>query len=311
MRLLALTLVLAACSSPEPNAPAAPDPAGPADSGLSPRQTADLAALGVPVLVADGYDLVSVTADRMETGGPAVVDYVLLYRRDGACVEVRGTNDGMGGPGLPAETRAVRLARVPGTPTMAIHRANTPDEAEMWGDGTVISEWLHVGENLHVSVRSADDLGDGCRLASLDAVARLAATLHPVRADGASAAPRPPTPPAPADLTDLGTFAPAPTVMSDPAIQSGDSPEDASRGLAERYDGEAQSVQVQIVQSVGRDATVLVTAEGLGDDSVAGERYRLLYRQGADGDWELEDAGVQVRCHAGRGHAGWSAAPCR
>ena len=306
MRLLALALLVAACSSPEPNAPALPDPA---DGAPSPRQTADLAALGVPVLVADadGYDLVSVTADRMEDGGPPVIDYTLLYRRGSACIAVRGTNDGMGGPGLPAETRAVRLSQVPGTPTMSLHRAASADEAEIWGAATVISEWLGLDGDLFVSLLSSDDLGPDCRPASLDAAAAFAATLERIEAGGP---PRPPAPPAPVDLENLGAFAPAPTVLSDPAIQSGSSPEDASRGLAERYGGEVQSVQVQIVQAVGRDATVLVTAEGLMDDSVAGERYRLVYRQNADGDWELEDAGVQVRCAPDRGHAGWSAAPC-
>ena len=324
MRLLsALALVLAACASP------APREGAPASGGLTADQTADLAALGVPVVVAGDagrFRLVDVRADRTAGFGGASASYALHYRRDdGACFEISGTNEGLGGPAFPLVARPVRLPALPGRPTVALYQAAddpAASSAQDWGAGTVVSDDVAVGDLAAgggvVRFRSAAEAG--CRALSLDEAAALFAGLRllgaapapaPPARPGPPAPPRPPAPPAPTDLSDLGAFADAPTVRDDPAIESGRTPEEAARGLAERYEGAARSVQVQIVQSVGGEATVLVSATGLADDSVEGERYRLAYRQGEGGIWFIEEAGVQVRCAPGRGHADWSAAPCR
>lgn len=321
MRLLVvLALVLGACASPGRSAPDTPG------SGLSAAQAAELVALGVPVLIADDLDrfrLTEFSADRTVSPGFTAVSYRLGYRRDdGACFEVYGGNDGFGGPDLPLVSQAVRLAALPGRPTVELYRAAddpSATSAQDWGAGTVISDYIEVGDaeaGGTVSLfRSAS--GSGCRALSLAEAAPIFARLRLV--DGGAAAggrpgppapPRPPTPPATVDLTDLGPFADAPTVRDDPAVESGRTPEEAARGLSDRYEGRARSVQVQIIQSVGDEATVLVTATGLGDDSVDGERYRLTYREGEGGTWFIEDAGLQVRCHAGRGHTDWAATPC-
>lgn len=316
---LLLVLGVAACSSP----PAGGFGQAPASTGLSADQTADLLALGAPVLVPrdpGAFRLAEVTAERIVDAGVASVFYRLQYRRgDGACFEVSGSNEGLGGPALPLVSRPVRLAALPGRPTVALYQAAgdpAASSAQDWGPGTVVSDYIEIGDleagGMAALFRSARDAG--CRPLSLDEATPLVASLRLLT--GAPAAPErpgppaPPRPPAPADLSNLGAFADAPAVRDDPAVESGQTPEEAARGLADRYDGAARSVEVQIVQSVGDEATVLVTATGLADDSVEGERYRLVYREGEGGTWFVEDAGVQVRCHAGRGHAGWSAAPC-
>ncbi len=52
-----------------------------------------------------------------------------------------------------------------------------------------------------------------------------------------------------------------------------------------------------------------MTLYDLRDDSVRDERLLLTYAP-IGGSWELVDAGRQVRCQPGRGHAGWSTAAC-
>jgi nucleoside-diphosphate-sugar epimerase len=90
---------------------------------------------------------------------------------------------------------------------------------------------------------------------------------------------------------------------------SGSDPEVAARSIADRY--EADDVTIQVESEDNGEAVVYVTALGLYDDSVRDERLRLLYRDNGVGTWELVDAGRQVRCWAGRGHEGWGAEACR
>ncbi|MBW3623642.1 MAG: hypothetical protein KY468_09580 [Armatimonadetes bacterium] len=58
-----------------------------------------------------------------------------------------------------------------------------------------------------------------------------------------------------------------------------------------------------------RKAVVIVTRMGGGDDSIAGERYRLELRRVKD-KWRPAQLGRQVKCRPGRGHAYWSRKPC-
>jgi hypothetical protein len=60
----------------------------------------------------------------------------------------------------------------------------------------------------------------------------------------------------------------------------------------------------------GGATTVLVTLDGLFDDSVRAQRFELVLAQAGDGAWELRSAVATQRCHAGRGHQGFSAEPC-
>ena len=62
-------------------------------------------------------------------------------------------------------------------------------------------------------------------------------------------------------------------------------------------------------------AVVIITQMGLGDDSVAGIRYRAelmptTKSSQADKQWEMVWAGSQVTCQLGRGHQDWSTKRC-
>lgn len=67
--------------------------------------------------------------------------------------------------------------------------------------------------------------------------------------------------------------------------------------------------QVEVLAETNAGALVLLTQTGLADDSVNGMRYRLEFVP--DGDqWQLDWAGRQVRCQAGRGSEDWSTDLC-
>jgi hypothetical protein len=55
--------------------------------------------------------------------------------------------------------------------------------------------------------------------------------------------------------------------------------------------------------------TVVVTLDGLLDDSVAAERWTLGFDE-ADGVYRLTAALRELRCQAGRGHAAFAPEPC-
>jgi hypothetical protein len=57
-------------------------------------------------------------------------------------------------------------------------------------------------------------------------------------------------------------------------------------------------------------ATVVVTLDGLLDDSIRSARYDIGVHRDATQLWSLTDARLTVRCHAGRGHPDFSAEPC-
>lgn len=55
---------------------------------------------------------------------------------------------------------------------------------------------------------------------------------------------------------------------------------------------------------------VVLTEDGLADDSVRAVRFALEFRR-AGGRWKLESARRTQRCQPGRGHQGFSAKPCQ
>jgi hypothetical protein len=60
-----------------------------------------------------------------------------------------------------------------------------------------------------------------------------------------------------------------------------------------------------------REATVIVTREGLADDSVRALRYEILLERREDGTWRLRSARRLQRCQPERGHQAFSAQLCR
>jgi hypothetical protein len=60
----------------------------------------------------------------------------------------------------------------------------------------------------------------------------------------------------------------------------------------------------------GGDQTVVVTLDGLADDSVRAERWTLGFQEAGDGTYALTAALRQLRCHEGRGHQDFSSDAC-
>lgn len=290
MRLPLLLLALvAACAVPPPGAPVGP-PSSPPPGGLTAEQAAALRGLGIPVLVPgdagafalDGFEAVA-------QGGAA--DYRLRYRRaDGACVEVTGTNDGIGGPDLPPVSTEARVADL-GRAVRVHQAADDPaaTSAQDWGVGTVISDFIDL-DGAVAWVRSAAEAG--CRPVSLAEGAAFVGGLVLLPAGGGAG---------------LGAFAPADDVLE--GYTAASSPEAVADAVARRYDGEADRVETRVLAASALEATALVTALGLRDDSVRDERLRLTMVP-VDGTWELVGAARQVRCQDGRGHADWGPELC-
>jgi hypothetical protein len=60
----------------------------------------------------------------------------------------------------------------------------------------------------------------------------------------------------------------------------------------------------------GGDQVVVVTLEGLADDSVRTERWTLGFEEGEDGVYALTGALRELRCHEGRGHQDFAGEAC-
>lgn len=296
MRLLAsaLLLGLAACTPPQvrDDAPVPPTTT-PAADGLSADQRAALADLGIPVLVpgdVGAFELETFEADSDGTFG----SYRLRYRRaDGACFEVSGTNEGLGGPEWPPVSTEARIADL--GRTVRVHQAaDDPDatSAQVWGVNTVVSEYIDLDGT---GVLFLSNPFEGCRPVSLAEGAALVADLRLLAAGEATPA------------TDLGPFAPADDVLD--GYTAASSPEAVAQAVANRYGRAVDRVEVRVLSETDYEATALVTAFGLRDDSVRDERLRLTVVP-AGGSWELVGAARQVRCWPGRGHEDWGPDRC-
>lgn len=60
----------------------------------------------------------------------------------------------------------------------------------------------------------------------------------------------------------------------------------------------------------GGGQTVVVTLDGLADDSVRTERWTLGFEEAGDGVYALTGALRELRCHEGRGHQGFAGEVC-
>jgi hypothetical protein len=60
----------------------------------------------------------------------------------------------------------------------------------------------------------------------------------------------------------------------------------------------------------GGDQTVVVTLDGLADDSVRTERWTLGFEESEDGSYALTGALRELRCHEGRGHTDFAGEAC-
>ena len=308
---LALVFVVAACSSPLLGGPPPPesgsDPALPPPGDLSRSQADQLRGLSFPVLVPGETGEFRLTVFEVNQSATSA-SYRLDYQRpDGACFQVSGATEGLGGPDYPLVSLDVRIASVPGAPVVRVYQAaDDPGatSAQVWGVNAVVSEYVTMDG---MSVHFLSDTVGGCRPVSLEEGAALVAGLRMVAPGGSASGPVPEADDV-EEESAFGPFAPAPDLAAD--YNAASSPEVAARAFAERYDGEAEDVTVEVLSEGDTEAVALVTAAGLFDDSVRDERLRLLYARDGFGTWELAEAGRQVRCWPGRGHEDWGTEPC-
>ena len=76
-----------------------------------------------------------------------------------------------------------------------------------------------------------------------------------------------------------------------------------------RWDEGRRGESLAIQYPEPNQAEIIVTLEGLGDDSVQDQRYRIEMIR-SEANWQIESIGSQVRCVPGRGHQNWSPDPC-
>ena len=236
--------------------------------------------------------------------------WTLVYRRlDGACFELSGREGRLVIPDLPLASTEAEVVAL-GRRARVYQAADDPGatSAQVWGVGAVVSEPIRL-EGADVLFLS--DTKDGCRPVSLEEGARLVSSLRLLTvASGASATGLPASGREvglPTATRDLGPFAPADDVLD--AAVTGPSPEAVAEAVAARYGRDAGRVAADVLSRGSYEATALVTLLDLRDDSVRDERLRLTLTPVGDG-WRPVEAGRQVRCQPGRGHADWGPGTC-
>ena len=70
-----------------------------------------------------------------------------------------------------------------------------------------------------------------------------------------------------------------------------------------------KSESLEVIYSSAGNAIVTTITDGLADDSVRAEKYRIKMQLIKD-RWKITWAGTQVKCRSGRGHQEWSNQPC-
>ncbi|MEL6616157.1 MAG: hypothetical protein AAFQ43_10485, partial [Bacteroidota bacterium] len=312
---------LAACAAPA-DPPATPGGSSPAAAspeadtpeararaaGLSAEQAREIASIRAPIALPahmNGWTVDRVVIDEPMMGDApmGLVSTSVRWRRgDGACAEIHSSNDGLGGPDLPILSATVRLSQMPGAPEATVHKAAddpAATSAQSWGPGTVVSDYVEVGdeaESLAIWLISNDD--GGCRPLALEEAAGILARLRPLRDGGA--APGGSASRDPLDDPALGRFASDDGITGD-AIQV-ETPEQA---VALYYEEAEGPIEIQTL-APGR---ILVTQTGLADDSVRDLRTLFVFER-RGGTWAFIAAGTQTRCWQGRGHQDWRAARC-
>jgi hypothetical protein len=84
--------------------------------------------------------------------------------------------------------------------------------------------------------------------------------------------------------------------------------------FAHAGDGDAATTSVVAFQGAegnANEASVVVTRDGLADDSVRALRYQIVLERAADGTWRLRSARSLQRCQPNRGHQEFSTKLCR
>ncbi len=312
---LVLALTLAACAADvpaDPPAASAPEPtpaeasaaraddlaARAAAAGLTLDQAQTLAAYGagaaVPTLP-EGWTLTDFLDETVEDGPIPYPGYSLRYRHaDGACFTLSAASEGLGDVFV-IEPPHVDEATAPGIALFGpipVGWSAPDDPAGDWGPGRLSTEWFG-NDGLFVLLNSAAE--DGCARVTADEARGLLAGLRYLDpADDAS-------------LPGVWAWEEVMEEGADPDSRRAADPEAAARAT---FLADARATRVETIRPGERRRVVLVTHEGLMDDSVRDERVRVAYVRHPDGLWAPQYAGRQQRCQAGRGHADWSPEPC-
>lgn len=76
------------------------------------------------------------------------------------------------------------------------------------------------------------------------------------------------------------------------------------------FEGKKQIIERINESAESLDKTlILITNEGLLDDSVMGIKYKIVLKKAGD-VWLIQNAGKAVKCWPGRGHSNYSPEPC-
>jgi hypothetical protein len=267
-------------------------------AGLTPQQGEQLAAYRAGAVVPtppDGWELVEFRDEPVDVLGVVYPGYTLDYRnRNGACFQFMAASEGLGDvfvipPPHEDEADAPAIALFGPIPL----GWSAPDEPSGdWGPGRVSTEWFGT-DGLFFKLGSAAE--DGCGVISSPEAQDLLASLRYLD---------------PADDDTLPGHWEYPDMMQnavDPARLSGPDPEAAARTT---YVGDAQSTRVETIRNGHDRRVVLVTHQGLMDDSIQDQRFRITYVRDSEGLWSPQYAGQQQRCRSGRGHQDWGPERC-
>jgi len=75
---------------------------------------------------------------------------------------------------------------------------------------------------------------------------------------------------------------------------------------------ESPEISTEVLEAQGDRQVILVTQQGLADDSIANIRHRIEFAPvGAAGHWQVIWVGEQYQCWPNRGHQDWSADRCQ
>jgi hypothetical protein len=86
-------------------------------------------------------------------------------------------------------------------------------------------------------------------------------------------------------------------------------PAEATRQFFKLAEGEGNHSTSLTVKTVDQESVVTFTQEGIGDDSVLGEKRVITFKREGDG-WNIVSIKVGYKCIDGRGHTHYSGAPC-
>lgn len=262
--------------------------------------------------------------DRAEVAVRAsgAIDYRIVYRGpDGACFEiVGGPPEGFGGP-VPPDQRPVAIDALPPGEGVRLYWSDGSDADGPFPEPMAFTDWIPFGDLAHRFASPASPVGT-CPAVDPEAASGIVASLVPVgpaapaRDDPLAGGPAGNAPREAFDDHDWQWLS-----YNDPTVAAGEgeSPDRIALRLLDELGmgvtspepaGEhAVQVDVEVRERTDGPAAVRITRDGGGDDSVAAVRYLVLLEEVGDGLLEFR-IGRAFRCHAGRGHEGWSPEFC-